>query len=144
METFHFNTMIAALMEFNNYLVKAKQTPVVHTDAWSEAVRTLILLLAPTAPHLAEELWQRIGETYSVHTQPWPEWDEEAAADEMVTLVVQVNGKVRDRLSVAVGIGEEEATDLALGSSKVQRHTAKKNVVKVIYVPDEVINLVVT
>ncbi len=143
MEAFHFNTMIAALMEFNNYLVKARQTPVAHTDAWREAVRTLILLLAPTAPHLAEELWQRVGETYSVHTQPWPEWDEEAAADEMATLVVQVNGKVRDRLAVAVGTSEEEARDLALGSSKVQRHTAKKNVVKVIYVPDEVINIVV-
>ncbi|KPL20749.1 MAG: hypothetical protein AMJ93_11165 [Anaerolineae bacterium SM23_84] len=143
MEAFRFNTMIAALMEFNNYLLKAKQTPVVQSDAWREAVRTLILLLAPSAPHLAEELWQRIGEPYSVHNQPWPQWDEAAAADEVVTLVVQVNGKVRDRLSVPVGISEEQAQELALGSPKVQRHTANKSVVKIVYVPEQVINIVV-
>jgi leucyl-tRNA synthetase len=143
MEAFRFNTMVAALMEFNNYLLKAKQTPVVQSDAWREAVRTLILLLAPSAPHLAEELWQRIGEPYSVHSQPWPQWDEAAAADEVVTLVVQVNGKVRDRLSVPVGIGEEKAQELALDSPKVQRHTANKSVMKIIYVPEEVINIVV-
>jgi leucyl-tRNA synthetase len=142
-ESFRFNTMVAALMEFNNYLVKAKQTPVVLSDAWDEAVRTLILLLAPTAPHLAEELWQRIGEAYSVHDQPWPEWDEAAAADEMVTLVVQVNAKVRERLSVPVGISEKEAQELALASPRVQRHIANKRLTKIVYVPDQLINLVV-
>nr|MBC7243898.1 leucine--tRNA ligase [Chloroflexota bacterium] len=143
MEAFRFNTAIAALMEFNNYLLKAKNTPVVHSDAWTEAVRSLILMLAPIAPHLAEELWERIGGSYSVHTQFWPAWDEAAAAEEMVTLVVQVNGKVRDRLSVPVGLSEERAQELALGSEKVQRYVANKNVVKVVYVRDELINLVV-
>ncbi|MGB9880463.1 MAG: class I tRNA ligase family protein, partial [Anaerolineae bacterium] len=92
---------------------------------------------------LAEELWERIGGPYSVHTQSWPQWDEAAAAEEMVTLVVQVNGKVRDRLSVPVGLSEEEARELAFGSEKVQRYTAGKDIVKVIYVLDELINIVV-
>lgn len=143
MEAFHFNTAIAALMEFNNYLLKAKNTPVVHSDAWAEAVRSLVLMLAPIAPHLAEELWKRIGETYSVHTQPWPEWDKAAAAEEVTTLVVQVNGKVRDRLSVPVGLSEEKARNLALDSAKVQHYITNKDIVKVVYVPDELINLVV-
>jgi len=130
-------------MEFNNYLIKAKQTPVVQSVAWHESMRTLVLLLAPTAPHIAEELWQRIGEPYSVHNQPWPEWDEAAAADEMITLVVQVNGRVRDRLLVPVGISEEEARKLACASPRIQRHTADKNVIKIIYVPDRLMNIVV-
>ncbi len=142
MEGFRFNTMIAALMEFNNYLVKVKETPLVQSDAWHEAIRTLILLLAPTMPHLCEELWQHIGEPYSVHEQAWPEWDEEMAADEIVTLVVQVNGRVRDRLSVPAGLDEEKARELALASPKVQRYTSRKTVRDIIYVPDHIINLV--
>jgi leucyl-tRNA synthetase len=143
MEAFRFNTAIAALMELNNYLLKAKNTPVVHSEAWSEAVRSLILMLAPITPHLAEELWERIGGPYSVHTQPWPQWDEAAAAEEMVTLVVQVNGKVRDRLSVPAGLSEEKARELAFSSAKVQRYISSKDIVKTIYVPDALINIVV-
>jgi leucyl-tRNA synthetase len=141
LEGFRFNTMIATLMEFNNYLLKAQQTPAVQSEAWDEAKRTLVLLLAPTAPHLSEELWERLGGAYSVHNQPWPQWDEAAAADEMVTLVVQVNGKVRDRLSVPAGISEAEARNLAWASPKVQQHLAGKEA-KVIYVPEKLINLV--
>ncbi|MHA1215784.1 MAG: leucine--tRNA ligase [Candidatus Thorarchaeota archaeon] len=143
MESFSFNTMVAALMEFNNYLVKAKQTPVAQTDAWHESIRTLILLLAPTAPHIAEELWQRIGEPYSVHNQTWPVLDEAAAADETVTLVVQVNGKLRERLPVPVGISEQDAQELAFASPRIQRHTANRKVIKIIYVPDKLMNIVV-
>jgi leucyl-tRNA synthetase len=143
MEAFRFNTLLAALMEFNNYLMKAKQTPVVRSDAWDEAVRTLILLLAPICPHIAEELWERTGGPYSVHNQPWPDWDEDAAADEVITLVVQVNGKLRDRMSVPVGISEEAATELALASPKVQRHIAEKRVAKIVFVPDQLVNVVV-
>ncbi len=143
MEAFRFNTMIAALMEFNNYLMKAKNTSVVQSDAWDEAVRSLILMLAPACPHIAEELWERIGGPYSVHTQPWPEWDEAAAADEVITLVLQVNGKVRDRSTVPVGLDEAKATELALASPKIQRHMADKEVVKIVYVPDKLVNVVV-
>jgi leucyl-tRNA synthetase len=143
-ESFHFNTMIAALMEFNNYLWKAKDTPVAHTEAWAEAIRALILLLAPSTPHLSEELWERLGGPYSVHQQSWPQWDEAAMAEETITLVVQVNGKVRDSLSVPVGIGQEQAQKTALSSAKVQRHMADKRIARVIYVPDKLINIVVT
>ena len=142
MDAFSFNTMVAALMEFNNYLLKAKDTAVVQAEAWKEAVRTLLLLLAPTAPHLAEELWERIGGSYSVHTQSWPEWDEGAAADEMVNLVVQVNGRVRDHLSVPADIAEVQAQELALASGKVQQHIAGKKVVRTIYVPGKLLNIV--
>jgi len=144
LESFAFNTMVAALMEYNNYLVKAKQTPVVQTDAWRESIRALIQLLAPATPHIAEELWQRIGGPYSVHDQSWPEWDKSASADETVTLVVQVNGKVRGRLQVRAGIAEKDAAELALASPGVQRHTAHKKVIRIIYVPDKLISIVVS
>ena len=143
LEAFRFNTMLAALMEFNNYLLKAKKTSVVQSDAWDEALRTLILLLAPACPHIAEELWERIGQPYSVHSQPWPEWDKEAAADQVITLVVQVSGRLRDRLQVSAGIGEQEARGLALASPKVQHHIKGREVVKVVFVPDQLVNIVV-
>ena len=142
-EAFRFNTMIASLMEFNNYLLKAKETPVVQSPAWPEAVHALILMLAPIAPHLAEELWEREGQPYSVHQQPWPKWDEAAAADEVITLVVQVNGKVRDHLSMPAGASEDKAREMALSSEKVQRSIANQSIVKVIYVPDKLLNIVV-
>ena len=140
-EAFRFNTMIAALMEFNNALLKAKDTPVVQSAAWPEATHALILMLAPIAPHLAEELWERIGQPYSVHQQSWPKWDEAAAADEVITLVVQVNGKVRDHLSAPVGISEDEAREMAFASANVQRHIADKSIVTAIYVPDKLLNI---
>jgi leucyl-tRNA synthetase len=142
-EAFRFNTMLAALMELNNSLLKAKETPLVQSAAWPEAIHALILMLAPIAPHLAEELWERVGQPYSVHQQPWPKWDEAAAADKVVTLVVQVNGKVRDHLSVPVGIGEEKARTMALASPKIQRSIVDQSIVKVIYVPDKLLNIVV-
>jgi leucyl-tRNA synthetase len=143
MEGFQFNTMIAALMEFNNYLVRAKDTEVYGSEAWDEAIRTLILLLAPSTPHLAEELWERIGGPYSVHQQSWPAWSEELAADEMVTLVVQVNGKVRDKITVPVDIPEEEARRMALECPNARRHYEGKEIVQVIYVPRRLVNIVV-
>jgi leucyl-tRNA synthetase len=141
-EAFRFNTMIAALMEFNNYLLKAKVTPVIKTDAWREAVRALLLMLAPIAPHLSEELWERSGEPYSVHQQLWPQWDEAASADEALTVVLQVNGKVRDHLSIPVGLGEEQVRELAMSSSKVQRFIGGQSIIKIIYVPGKLLNVV--
>jgi leucyl-tRNA synthetase len=142
LETFRFNTMVAALMEFNNYLVKARTTPVAHTPAWDEAIETLLLLLAPSAPHITEELWARLGKSYSIHQQPWPQWDEALAADEVITLPVQVNGKVRARLQVPADVTEEQARELALADERVQRHIAGKQVKKVIYVPGRLVNIV--
>ncbi len=142
MGAFKFNTMLAALMAFNNYLVKAKETPVVKTEAWDEAIRTLILLLAPSVPHITEELWERIGGEYSVHQQPWPEWDEDLAADEVMTLIIQVNGKLRDRIEVPVSINEAKAKELALTSARVQRHLKGKQIARIIFAQGRLVNIV--
>ncbi len=143
MEEFGFNTYIANLMEFTNTLVKAKETPLYGTEAWEEAVRTMVLLLAPPCPHIAEEIWARMGNPYSVHQQAWPEWDPEIAREEMITLVVQVNGKVRDRVLVPADITEEEAKERALATEGAKRHTEGKEIVKVIYAAGRLVNLVV-
>ncbi len=142
MENFAFNTYIANLMELNNAMLKAKETPIYGTEAWEEAVEALLLLLAPACPHIAEELWTRTGRPYSIHQQAWPVWDPEIAAEEVITLVVQVNSKVRDRLQVPADISEEQAKELALHSAGAQRHTAGKTVRKVIYVPGRLVNIV--
>jgi len=143
MEAFKFNTMLSALMAFNNYLVKAKETAVYRTEAWDEAVRSLVLMLAPSCPHIAEELWARMGGPYSVHQQAWPTWDPEIAKEETITLVVQVNGKVRDKVQVPAGIGEEEAKKVALETPGARRHTEGKEIVKVIYAQGKLVNIVV-
>ncbi len=142
-ENFRFNTMIAALMEFNNYLMKAKETAVYGTAAWDEAIDNLLLMMAPSMPHISEELWQRRHPGPSIHVQPWPEWDEEIAREETITLVVQVNGRVRDRIEVPVDITEEQAKELALASKGAQRHTTGKEIVKIIYAPGRLVNIVV-
>jgi leucyl-tRNA synthetase len=143
MEKFSFNTMIAALMEYTNYLVKAKETPVVHTEAWDEAVQTLLLLMAPSFPHISEELWARAGGPYSIHQQAWPIWDEDLAAEETITIVVQINGKVRDRFEADVDISEEEAKERALATPGAQKHMDGKQPHKVVYVPGRLVNIVV-
>jgi leucyl-tRNA synthetase len=143
MEAFTFNTIIAGLMEFTNALQKAKQTEVYGIEAWKEAIETLLLLLAPCCPHIAEELWARTGRPYSIHQQSWPDFDADLAAEEMITLIVQVNGKVRARIEVAADIGEEEAKAAALADENVQRHIAGKKARKVIFVPGRLVNVVV-
>ncbi len=142
-ERFRFNTMVAALMEYTNYLTRAKEEGPVDEGAWREAMDTLMILLAPSAPHLAEDLWARSGRPYSIHNQSWPEWDAALAAEEQITLVVQVNGKLRDRIQVPIDISEEEAKELALASEKVKPHIAGKQVQRVICVPGRLVNVVV-
>jgi leucyl-tRNA synthetase len=137
------NTMVAAFMEFTNFLAKVKEAGSTSTSAWDSSIKTLLLLLAPTAPHLAEELWQKIGLKYSIHNQSWPEWDEALVTSDEFTLVVQVNGKVRDRLTVPVSVTEDEARKLALGQEKVKPYVKGREVMKVIYVPGKLINFVV-
>ncbi len=142
-EHFKFNTMIAALMEFNNYLMKARDTAVYGTSAWDEAVDSLLLMMAPSVPHISEELWQRRHPGPSVHLQSWPAWDEELARAETITLVVQVNGKVRDRIEVPADITEEQARELALAAPGARRRLDGRQVVKVIYAPGRLVNIVV-
>jgi leucyl-tRNA synthetase len=143
MESFSFNTYIANAMELNNAMLKAKETAVYGTPAWKEAVEGLLLILAPACPHIAEELWARIGRPYSVHQQAWPEWDPELAAEETITLVVQVNGKVRDRVEVPNDIGREEAIATALATDGAMRHMHGKETLKTVYVPGRLVNIVV-
>jgi leucyl-tRNA synthetase len=143
LEKLRFNTMIAALMEFTNNLSTIKNNGSVSKAAWNDAVETLLLLLAPSVPHLAEELWQTTGREYSIHRQAWPEWDEALAKEEEITLVVQVNGKLRDRISVAASVTEEEALEKARASDKVNSHIEGKTTVKEIYVPGKLVNIVV-
>ena len=143
MERLRFNTMLAALMEFTNYLTKVREEGAVNASAWKEASDTLLLLLAPACPHIAEELWQYQGREYSIHNQSWPKWDEALAKDEEITLVVQVNGKLRDRIMVPASITEAQAKEKARGSQKVKVHLKDKEIVKTIYVPGRLVNLVV-
>jgi len=141
-EAFKFNTAQASLMKFNNYLMKAQGTPVAATDAWDEAIRSLILMIAPIMPHVAEELWERVGGSYSVHDQRWPAWDETLAADEVITLIVQINGKVRARIDVPAEIAEDEARELALAHENVQRYLDGLAIRKLVYVPGRLVNIV--
>jgi len=143
LERFRFNTMIAALMEFTNYLTKLKQTRQVKDNpVWQEAIDKLLLLLAPTAPHLAEELWERRGHPYSIHNQSFPTWDEELVREEEFTLVIQINGKLRDRVTAPVSITEAEARELALSRERVKAHLANRQIAQVIYVPKRLVNIV--
>jgi leucyl-tRNA synthetase len=143
-EKFCFNTMLAFLMEYTNYLVKLKEGRSVDNAAWREAIDTLLLLLAPSVPHLAEDLWERAGHKYSIHNQSFPSWDENLVTEEMITLVIQVNGKLRDRVTAPASIGESEARELALTSERVRAHTDGKKIKDVIYVPGRLVNIVVS
>jgi len=143
LERLHFNTMLAALMEFTNYLGKVRESRAVASSTWEESINTLLRLLAPTAPHLTEELWQKTGREYSIHNQSWPQWDEALAKEEEITLVVQVNGKLRDRITAPASLTEEEAKQLALERQRVKPYLEGKKITKMIYVPAKLINLVV-
>ncbi|MGH2418358.1 MAG: leucine--tRNA ligase, partial [Candidatus Limnocylindria bacterium] len=119
---FHFNTAISKLMELSNAIGKARDTGLAGSAAYGEAVEALLLLLAPAAPHIAEELWSRRGKPYSVHLQAWPAFDAALATAETLELPVQVDGKLRDRLVVTVDTPAEEIERLALASDRVQAH----------------------
>lgn len=138
LEKFHFNTAIAAIMEYLNHLQKLLPK-VSRMD-----LESMILLLSPFAPHFAEELWEFLGHKTLASETPWPAYDEAVLEKvESVTLVLQVNGIVRGTLQVAPGLTEEEARDVARRDEKVQKYLLNKNVVKTIYVPNRLINLVV-
>ena len=142
-ETFEFNTIISALMELLNEMYKASDQGAAGSPEWQEAQDIYLRMMAPATPHVTEELWGRQGKPYSIHAQPWPEFDEEAAREEEITLVVQVNGRVRDRIVVPVGISNEKAQALALESPAVQRFLEDGAPKKVILVPGRLVNIVI-
>lgn len=140
---FSFNTAIAALMELRNSMNEAFKAANVSQMAWNEAAETLLLLLAPIAPHISEELWQRCGKPYSIHQQSWPIWDEEIAREDVFTLIVQVNGKVRAKMDVPVGTDEAEIKRLALEAENVIPWLNEQTPLKVVVVPGKLVNIVV-
>ncbi len=141
-ETFKFNTAVAALMELSNTMWAHREG---HgpTPAYREATRAMLRMVAPFAPHIAEELWMRLGEDYSVHQQPWPSYDESLTIEETIVLVIQVNGKVRDRISVPAGIEDDEARRLAMENERVQRYLQGAQPKNTIVIPGRLVNLVV-
>jgi leucyl-tRNA synthetase len=143
LESFSFNTAIAAIMELRNELMDAQKARSVSQANWREAINSLLLLLAPVTPHIAEELWARRGGSFSIHQQPWPTWDEEAVKEESITLVVQVNGKVRDRIEVSAGLDDESLKAAALSSEKISSRLSSEEPKKIIVVRGKLVNIVI-
>jgi leucyl-tRNA synthetase len=137
----HFNTSIAALMELLNRLQEVEDS--LSRSAIDQVLPSLVLLLAPFAPYLAEELWEHLGRTGPVFRQSWPVYDEQLAEEDAAEVVVQVNGKLRARLFVPFGTPDDELKTLALADAKVQPFLDGKQVLKTIVVPDKLVNLVV-
>jgi len=137
-----FNTAVAYLMELANAMQDYLQQGGVRDEGWDHTVRTLVKLLNPIGPHVAEEKWERLGESSLLADAQWPEFDAAAAVEPEVTLVVQVSGKVRDRLSVPAGLSQEQALEKALGSDRVKGALDGRGPSKVVYVQDRLINLV--
>jgi leucyl-tRNA synthetase len=143
-ENFEFNTVISSLMELLNEMYKASDLGAAGTPEWDEAVDIYLRMMAPAAPHVTEELWTEVlGKPYSVHTQSWPEFDAQAAEEEEITLVIQVNGKVRDRITVPADISDEAAKETALSSQAIQKYLDGKSPKKVILVPGKLVNIVI-
>lgn len=142
-ETFNFHTLIARLMELTTGLARARDAGPVDGAAWQEGVRSLVLMMAPLAPHIAEELWERLGGTYSVHQQRWPVFDADLAREETIELVIQVNGKVRERIAMPAAATEAEARAAALAAPRVREWLDGKEPRKLVYVPGKLLNIVI-
>jgi leucyl-tRNA synthetase len=142
-ERFHFNTAIAAVMELLNTLQSSELTSPQSAPVMKEALESIVLLLAPFVPHISEELWQQLGHKEQVSSAAWPEYDRSAVVDDEVLIVVQVNGKLRSKITVAAGTDETVLKALALEDEKVQPFLQGVQVRKVICVPGKLINIVV-
>ncbi|MDQ3856193.1 MAG: class I tRNA ligase family protein, partial [Chloroflexota bacterium] len=140
-ESLKFHTSIAGLMELSNWIGSVREE--MTREQLDTSLRHLVLMLAPVAPFFTEELWEQLGGVYSVHTQSWPEFDPAALHTETVTVVVQVNGRVRDRLEVAKGIGEQEAVAAAMESGRLDQYVSGRTVRRTVWVPDKLLNIVV-
>ena len=144
MHDFGFNTSIAALMELVNELYKIKADDnFTAGKTWKFALDTLLQLLAPYAPHMTEELWQQLGHTDSIHTSTWPTWDEKYLVADTITIVVQVNGKVRAQITVPTDSDEKATVAAVQADSKVAGYLAGKTIHKTIYVPGKLVSFVV-
>ena len=143
-ERFRFNTLLSKLMSFSNGMQGLRDR--VSSTVWDEALQSLLLLLAPLAPHVAEELWTaQLGKPYSIHQQSWPSYDEAAAAEEQITIPVTVNGKPRGELKIPASMKDDRGAveAMALDLPRVKAMLNGAGVRKVIFVPGRVVNIVV-
>jgi leucyl-tRNA synthetase len=136
-----FNTAIAALMEYVNELYKLKTDG--FSDEWRTSLQVLVQLLAPIAPHMTAELWEQFGNAEPLDTAAWPQWDEALLVADTITVVVQVNGKVRAQVTVPAGATEDDVKAAAMAESNVQKFVEQKTPAKVIYIPGRLVNIVV-
>jgi leucyl-tRNA synthetase len=147
LERFHFNTAISRMMELTNELYHyTNETPFEHLDGAQihDCLETLIKVMAPYCPHLCEEIWQQLGNSYSIFHQPWSTYDESVLATQTITLVIQINGKVRDRLEIPAGLPNNQVEQKVLSSSKVQEYLQGKTLHKIILIPDKLANVVIS
>ncbi|MEA2113371.1 MAG: class I tRNA ligase family protein, partial [Patescibacteria group bacterium] len=135
-EDFKFNTAISRLMIFSN---KAAEKGKISEKIWGK----FLLLLSPFAPHIAEELWEQLGNKKSIFLEKWPDFDEKLIHEKVCRLVIQINGKVRDVMEIEAGISEKEIENLALSRDKIKKWLDGKNPKKVIYIPERLVNLVI-
>lgn len=145
-DNFHFNTAISAMMEFVNFLSDVKYTEI--TDAklpsvLKMALETLLILLHPFTPHISEELWSRLGHNKSLIHEKWPEWIEDLTKEEEIEIVIQINGKVRSKISVKAGISESELKQLVIENERVKEYTSMRPIKKIIVVPGRLVNIVI-
>ena len=143
MKAFKFNTSIATLMEYSTELLRGYDNFQISKNLWKSSIERLLLHLAPLAPHIAEELWETIGNNFSIHQQSLPKYDDTLIITDTLTIVIQVNGKVRDILNISNALNEDELKDLALRSENVKKYIKKKQILKSIYVKNKLLNLVV-
>jgi leucyl-tRNA synthetase len=139
-----YNTAIAASMSALNDLYKLKTRQLTRGDDWQTALEHMVACIAPFAPHIADELWLQLGHHTSVHRDSWPKWDEAYLRQDTVTVAVQVNGKLRGEIDIAADTPEEDVIAVAQANEKVKAHLEGKQIVKTIYVPGKIVNLVVS
>jgi leucyl-tRNA synthetase len=145
MERFHFNTAISRIMELVNELYRyigQTEGKRINPNILSDALKNLVLLLAPMTPHISEELWHMLGEKPSVFDHSWPEYDEQALVQDEITWVIQVNGKIRERVSGKAEMDQETAKAFALQQPRIDALLQDKIIRKVIVVPKKLINIV--
>jgi leucyl-tRNA synthetase len=135
-ESMSFNTAIARMMEFTNFFTRSETRP-------KDAMKSFLILLSPYAPHLCEELWQALGGTQSIAKESWPAWDEAALVESSIEVPVQINGKVKAKISVAPDASKETLGEAALADDKVKSLIEGKTIIKQIVVPGRLVNLVV-
>jgi leucyl-tRNA synthetase len=142
-ENNRYNTAIATIMGSLNELYRIKKNNLVKCDVWLAALSSIIACVAPFAPHISEELWQLLGNSTTVHRDTWPKWDEQYLVSEEVTIVIQVNGKVRAEIKMPQGANQEDVLTVAQKEDNIKRYLAESSIKKVIYIADKILNIVV-